>query len=90
MWFIFGGRLPQPRGYSPLCSLNQLQFAFTRGGRGKTRAATFPYHCAASPTPIPSQEQAVFVQDDVGIRMEVLCNGRVGDLLAELSEREVI
>ena len=40
------------------------------GGRGKTRAATFPYHCAASPTPIPSQEQAVFVQDDVGIRME--------------------
>ena len=57
---------------------------------GKTRAATFPYHCAASPTPIPSQERAVFVQDDVGIRMEVLCNGRVGDLLAELSGREVI
>ena len=24
-----------------------------------------------------------FLQDDVGIRMEVLCNGRVGDLLAE-------
>ena len=42
------------------------------GGRGKTRAATFPYHCAASPTPIPSQEQTVFVQYDVGIRMEVL------------------
>ena len=60
------------------------------GGRGKTRAATFSYHCAASPTPIPSQEQAVFVQDDVGIRMEVICNGRVGDLLAELSGREVI
>ena len=59
-------------------------------GRGKTRVATFPYHCAASPTPIPSQEQAVFVQDDVGIRMEVLCNGRVGDLLAELSGREVV
>ena len=45
---------------------------------------------AASPTPIPSQERAVFVQDDVRIRMEVLCNGRVGDLLAELSGREVI
>ena len=59
-------------------------------GRGKTRAATFPYHCAASPTPIPSQELAVFVQDDVGIRMEVLRNRRVGDLLAELSGREVI
>ena len=59
-------------------------------GRGKTRAATFPYYCAASPTPIPSQERAVFVQDDVGIRTEVLCNGRVGDLLAELSGREVI
>ena len=44
--------------------------------------------CGASPTPIPSQEQAVFVQDDVGIRMEVLCNGRVGDLLQScLGER---
>ena len=42
----------------------------TRGVAGvwKTRAATFPYHCAASQTPIPSQEQAVFVQDDVGSR----------------------
>ena len=39
---------------------------------------------------LPSQEQAVFVQYDVGIRMEVLCNGRVDDLLAELSGREVI
>ena len=34
--------------------------------------------------------QYLFVQDDVGIRMEVLCNGCVGDLLAELSGREVI
>ena len=34
--------------------------------------------------------QCLYVQDDVGIRMEVLCNGRVGDLLAELSGREVI
>ena len=33
---------------------------------------------------------SIFVQDDVGIRMEVFCNGRVGDLLAELSGREVI
>ena len=32
----------------------------------------------------------MFVQDEVGIRMEVLCNGRVGDLLAELSGREVM
>ena len=74
----------------PGASVPEKTQAAACGGRGKTRAATFPYHCAASPTPIPSQEQAVFVQDDVGIRMEVLCNGRVGDLLAELSGREVI
>ena len=34
--------------------------------------------------------QYLFVQDNVGIRMEMLCNGCVGDLLAELSGREVI
>ena len=36
-----------------------------------------------------AEKQEVLLQDDVGIRMEVLCNGRVGDLLAELSGREV-